>query len=1090
MTVRNKLNYSRNVKVELWADKDRASTWDFDTLSNALSVGANSTRDFTLYFTPTVAGSYDFRAYIKSWNDGASNYIYTDHKPWASAFTASIPTKDIEVYVHNANTNLVQGAQVKLYDDSWDSISTQTTNSSGLATFNSQNHGTYNYEVYYNSGINEFWGSDENFTLNTSSPPRQFYRDWPYHDNTSFSTTNPSSGQEVTITITVKNDLSYPRVVKVELWVDQDHTSFWDFYQFSDTMKVSGNNTEDFIFKYTPTLAGSYDIRAYIYSWNDGASDYIYTDHKPWSSGLVVTGGNPFPITTGFMLYHSYSDYQIFDGRLYLYNFADSSKTDLKAAYGWNINHAINGHFSQDGTKVVFMGVNSGSTDWDIYLWEFGSSTHPDNLTNIRGNRDEDPKFSPSGNKIVYKQSLGGIVYDIVEMDLAGNIIDTITSVDSVQESMPYYSSDGQRVLYAVGEKETFDLKIIDITGLNDQFLVNEPSLQEFYPITKDSSSYLYARWVSDSIPNDQIYVGYFSGSPSTATNFNNSNADDSDPFPVANNYVLFSTTRSGMNYDLHVGSLSTGEIWSMNSYGVNSTLEELGASYSLGPAPIANLSTSTNIICIGDCISFNDLSTHYPTTWNWTFAGGTPSSSTLQNPTSICYSAAGTYTVELIATNLVGTDTIQKTSYITVNSVSEAEFYASSLSINVSDCISFIDLSIGNPISWNWFFTGGNPSASFIQDPVNICYDTAGLYQVSLDITDSCGTDRETKAFYITVNDVNSPPVVDFASSDTTICEGDCIDFKDLSYNMPTGWAWQFIGGDPNTSSLQNPNSVCYDSAGTFAVELIGSNVNGSDTVLKTSFITVLPTPFVSLGEDTTVCESYTLNAGGGYINYDWSTGDTTQLVEIRQTDIYFVNVTNSDGCIGYSDTISITIDSLVTPSVLISANATSISSEAEVKFTATPTNGGGSPSYQWFLNGNPVGTDNALYTSPKLTSATDVYCIMNSSLGCVDSNSVKSNVISIVMSGIEENKTFRYLGVIPNPNLGKFNVEMELFRDGYVLLSVANSTGQTVYKEDLKGMSRKYKTTIDLSRYSKGIYILKLVCKEGTVNREIIIQ
>jgi gliding motility-associated-like protein len=73
---------------------------------------------------------------------------------------------------------------------------------------------------------------------------------------------------------------------------------------------------------------------------------------------------------------------------------------------------------------------------------------------------------------------------------------------------------------------------------------------------------------------------------------------------------------------------------------------------------PAAAMSASQTGFCAGDCIDFTDNSTGTPTGWQWTFTGATPASSTQQNPTSICYNTAGTYTVTLIVTNAFGADT------------------------------------------------------------------------------------------------------------------------------------------------------------------------------------------------------------------------------------------------------------------------------------------------------------------------------------------------------------------------------------------------------------------------------------------------
>ncbi|HYG52803.1 MAG TPA: PKD domain-containing protein, partial [Flavobacteriales bacterium] len=69
-----------------------------------------------------------------------------------------------------------------------------------------------------------------------------------------------------------------------------------------------------------------------------------------------------------------------------------------------------------------------------------------------------------------------------------------------------------------------------------------------------------------------------------------------------------------------------------------------------------------------GGSVNFTDLSVYSPTSWTWSFPGGTPSSYSGANPPPIVYNTPGTYNVQLSATNANGTDVELKTSYITVN--------------------------------------------------------------------------------------------------------------------------------------------------------------------------------------------------------------------------------------------------------------------------------------------------------------------------------------------------------------------------------------------------------------------------------------
>ncbi|MCW3085267.1 MAG: hypothetical protein JWP12_2633 [Bacteroidetes bacterium] len=81
---------------------------------------------------------------------------------------------------------------------------------------------------------------------------------------------------------------------------------------------------------------------------------------------------------------------------------------------------------------------------------------------------------------------------------------------------------------------------------------------------------------------------------------------------------------------------------------------------------PVANFSGTPQVMCQAGCVNFTDLSTNSPTSWNWQFPGGSPSSSTSQNP-NVCYSANGSYTVILIVSNASGADTLVQAGFITV---------------------------------------------------------------------------------------------------------------------------------------------------------------------------------------------------------------------------------------------------------------------------------------------------------------------------------------------------------------------------------------------------------------------------------------
>jgi GH25 family lysozyme M1 (1,4-beta-N-acetylmuramidase) len=84
--------------------------------------------------------------------------------------------------------------------------------------------------------------------------------------------------------------------------------------------------------------------------------------------------------------------------------------------------------------------------------------------------------------------------------------------------------------------------------------------------------------------------------------------------------------------------------------------------------AVMASFTSSARSVCPGTSVNFTDKSTSTGTisSWNWTFTGGNPSTSTAQNPV-VTYSSPGAYTVKEVVTSSVGKDSVTYISYINV---------------------------------------------------------------------------------------------------------------------------------------------------------------------------------------------------------------------------------------------------------------------------------------------------------------------------------------------------------------------------------------------------------------------------------------
>jgi len=91
----------------------------------------------------------------------------------------------------------------------------------------------------------------------------------------------------------------------------------------------------------------------------------------------------------------------------------------------------------------------------------------------------------------------------------------------------------------------------------------------------------------------------------------------------------------------------------------------------SSGLAPETDFYADNTEIMIGDTVNFFDLSINGPSAWEWTFEGGTPATSNLQNPEEIIFETEGIYDITLVAVNSFGADTLVKEDYIVVGPVS-----------------------------------------------------------------------------------------------------------------------------------------------------------------------------------------------------------------------------------------------------------------------------------------------------------------------------------------------------------------------------------------------------------------------------------
>ena len=134
--------------------------------------------------------------------------------------------------------------------------------------------------------------------------------------------------------------------------------------------------------------------------------------------------------------------------------------------------------------------------------------------------------------------------------------------------------------------------------------------------------------------------------------------------------------------------------------------------------------------------------------------------------------SAAGNYTYNVTCDNGVCGPTTESGT-VTVDPKPTADFSANVTSGCAPLNVVFTDASTGDPTSWDWSFPGGSPSSADTQGPHTVTYNGAGNYNVSLTVSNACGSDTETKTNYITVEDCG-PVIVSVEQSSDTPCVGE----------------------------------------------------------------------------------------------------------------------------------------------------------------------------------------------------------------------------------------------------------------------------------------------------------------------------
>ncbi|MBI5541131.1 MAG: PKD domain-containing protein [Bacteroidia bacterium] len=530
-------------------------------------------------------------------------------------------------------------------------------------------------------------------------------------------------------------------------------------------------------------------------------------------------------------------------------------------------------------------------------------------------------------------------------------------------------------------------------------------------------------------------------------------------------------------------------------------------------------------VILSGNTVDFTDLSTNVPTSWQWTFDGGVPNTSTVKNPQNILYSTPGIYNVWHRAANAATNDTLTKLGYIKVidpADIPHADFMADFTIRPVGSNINFTNLSTGIYDSLHWYFSGAVPTNSVVNNPALVNYPVIGDFDVTLILFSGYGNDTLTKQLYIHIFD---PAIADtvhanfHATTGRLIVQGGAVSFEDLSIGNITGWQWTFQGGTPATSTTQNPQNIVYSTPGIYDVCLIVSNATFRDTLCKTDYVVVTtetwpdPNGFcdtvsnIYQGEHPLTFMHLTPQHWGYFpghnqllykyyadkvTNYTFT--DVTGLVvpvvkaysaspnnKVRFT-VWDVNSQGLPGNrIGYKDELI----SSFTPYLYHPVHFT----------TPIPVNGEFFVGFELFYN-SPADTF-VVYMAPNrgITGTNNLYLRKTTASAWKTPteffndtmlvNTTLAIQIQGCLVGIEEIDMDNQISIYPNPAYDKLNIELIDVITNSFDCKVYDLTGRSIGVEPFETNSNHYE--IDLSRFNSGIYLLELNVNNQKVTKKI---
>lgn len=293
---------------------------------------------------------------------------------------------------------------------------------------------------------------------------------------------------------------------------------------------------------------------------------------------------------------------------------------------------------------------------------------------------------------------------------------------------------------------------------------------------------------------------------------------------------------------------------------------------------------------------------------------------------------------------------------------------------------------------------------------------------------------------------------------TDTISLLFDPLPFVELGPNQDicAGTATVLDAGAGFASYLWNDGTTAQfllaSTAGTYTVTV--SNSTGCSTIDSVT-INILPAPVLSLGADTTLCDSaqLTLDAGAGFNSYIWSDGTALQTLTVSVAGNYAVTITDANGC-SNTDDIEVSYFAPV-PAPVITQNVNTLQSSPGT-------------SYQWYIVPGGIIPGEINQTFSPAQNGT-YYVVVTDSNGC---QSPPSPDFIFVLDGIATTNGVSLL-IAPNPANSSLTIETVGIQSNLMMVEVIDMLGKSVAQIQVPS-NEKYR--MDIASYPEGIYFVKV--------------